>query len=193
MIEAVSMLDLEDKTLHRPSATHLVTVCGVGPLDHCQVGPTPVVRVRAERLCPECWSITCPKCGRTSHHPDDVEAGYCGACHVYRDQLLAFRVYVDNRLVDERWVDPMSEPGDETTRMAVEQRKRCEAADAAGVGWRLEIYDPAEDRTVRLSGSEDQASQPPPPGQRHVSSHGQVDIDEPGELLRALARLLGYS
>lgn len=26
-------------------------------------------------------SITCPKCGRTSWHPDDVRMGYCGACH----------------------------------------------------------------------------------------------------------------
>jgi hypothetical protein len=26
-------------------------------------------------------SITCPRCGRTSHSPDDVREGYCGACH----------------------------------------------------------------------------------------------------------------
>lgn len=26
-------------------------------------------------------SITCPRCGRTSRHPDDVREGYCGACH----------------------------------------------------------------------------------------------------------------
>ncbi len=26
-------------------------------------------------------SYTCPRCGRTSHHPDDVREGYCGACH----------------------------------------------------------------------------------------------------------------
>lgn len=26
-------------------------------------------------------SITCPRCGATSHHPDDVASGYCGACH----------------------------------------------------------------------------------------------------------------
>jgi hypothetical protein len=26
-------------------------------------------------------SVTCPRCGRTSHHPDDVAEGYCGACH----------------------------------------------------------------------------------------------------------------
>lgn len=26
---------------------------------------------------------TCHRCGRTSHHPQDLEWGYCGACHDY--------------------------------------------------------------------------------------------------------------
>lgn len=26
-------------------------------------------------------SFTCPMCSRTSYHPEDVKAGYCGACH----------------------------------------------------------------------------------------------------------------
>jgi len=26
-------------------------------------------------------SITCPRCGLTSYHPDDVRQGYCGNCH----------------------------------------------------------------------------------------------------------------
>lgn len=26
-------------------------------------------------------SLTCPRCGMTSYHPDDVEQGYCGRCH----------------------------------------------------------------------------------------------------------------
>ena len=25
--------------------------------------------------------IVCPRCGSISYHPDDIEAGYCGACH----------------------------------------------------------------------------------------------------------------
>jgi hypothetical protein len=25
--------------------------------------------------------ITCPKCGMTSYHPEDVKQGYCGNCH----------------------------------------------------------------------------------------------------------------
>jgi ribosomal protein L37E len=26
-------------------------------------------------------TITCPRCGRTSAHPDDIREGYCGNCH----------------------------------------------------------------------------------------------------------------
>lgn len=26
-------------------------------------------------------SVTCPVCGMTSYHPDDVQHGYCGNCH----------------------------------------------------------------------------------------------------------------
>lgn len=29
----------------------------------------------------EVVSFTCPRCQRTSHHPMDVQEGYCGACH----------------------------------------------------------------------------------------------------------------
>lgn len=28
-------------------------------------------------------SITCPRCRRTSWHPEDVRQGYCGACHAF--------------------------------------------------------------------------------------------------------------
>lgn len=27
--------------------------------------------------------VTCPVCGRTSWHPEDVRHGYCGACHAH--------------------------------------------------------------------------------------------------------------
>ncbi len=30
-------------------------------------------------------SITCDQCGRTSHHPDDVAALYCGACKIFHE------------------------------------------------------------------------------------------------------------
>ena len=28
-------------------------------------------------------SITCPRCRRTSYHPEDAAHGYCGACHAF--------------------------------------------------------------------------------------------------------------
>jgi len=28
-------------------------------------------------------SFTCPRCSHTSHHPTDVEMGYCGHCHAW--------------------------------------------------------------------------------------------------------------
>ncbi len=34
--------------------------------------------------------FTCPRCGRTSHHPTDVREGYCGACHDWTgDRVIA--------------------------------------------------------------------------------------------------------
>jgi hypothetical protein len=32
--------------------------------------------------------IVCPKCGRVSHNPNDVERRYCGACHAFHDDML---------------------------------------------------------------------------------------------------------
>ena len=32
-------------------------------------------------------SITCPVCGMTSHHPTDVEMGYCGNCRGYTSHV----------------------------------------------------------------------------------------------------------
>ncbi len=40
--------------------------------------------------CPQA-SITCPVCGRTSHHPTDVAEGYCGACHDWTSPPAASR------------------------------------------------------------------------------------------------------
>jgi hypothetical protein len=36
-------------------------------------------------------SITCPKCNKTSHHPEDVKYKYCGNCHLFHDQMGEFR------------------------------------------------------------------------------------------------------
>lgn len=37
----------------------------------------------SDRLFDRGDSITCPICAMTSHHPTDVEMGYCGNCHAY--------------------------------------------------------------------------------------------------------------
>lgn len=54
-----------------PAAGH-VTASGFwhpGRADGCVKCPAPAP------------SITCPVCRRTSHNPNDVREGYCGACH----------------------------------------------------------------------------------------------------------------
>jgi ribosomal protein L37E len=37
-------------------------------------------------------SITCPQCGRTSYHPEDVRQKYCGACHQFHETMAMLRV-----------------------------------------------------------------------------------------------------
>lgn len=37
--------------------------------------------------------FTCPKCTRTSHHPEDVRHGYCGACHEFTGVLANDGLY----------------------------------------------------------------------------------------------------
>jgi ribosomal protein S27AE len=32
---------------------------------------------------PPAPSFTCPDCGATSYHPEDVRHGYCGRCHAF--------------------------------------------------------------------------------------------------------------
>jgi hypothetical protein len=31
-------------------------------------------------------SITCPQCGMTSYHPEDILQRYCGNCHRFHDE-----------------------------------------------------------------------------------------------------------
>src|SRR5215813_3864046 len=37
-------------------------------------------------------SITCPRCGKTSHHPKDVGERYCGACHQFHHLMPKTRL-----------------------------------------------------------------------------------------------------
>ena len=38
-------------------------------------------------ISPNGKSITCKRCGCTSHNPHDVEHHYCGRCHVFHDDI----------------------------------------------------------------------------------------------------------
>lgn len=33
-------------------------------------------------------SITCPRCQRTSYHPEDIRQRYCGHCHAFHADLM---------------------------------------------------------------------------------------------------------
>lgn len=44
-------------------------------------------------------SFTCPRCHRTSHHPDDAKHGYCGACHEFTGPQTAGMLQVWDRTV----------------------------------------------------------------------------------------------
>lgn len=37
-------------------------------------------------------SITCLKCGRTSHNLNDVKHRYCGHCHVFHEDIDWLRI-----------------------------------------------------------------------------------------------------
>ena len=47
---------------------------------------------RAYTIAPDGASITCGRCGRTSHNPNDVVQRYCGACHAFHDKILTIWV-----------------------------------------------------------------------------------------------------
>lgn len=47
-------------------------------------------------------TFTCPLCGRTSHHPDDVRYSYCGACHEFTDTTGAVE-FVKDLIAQGQW------------------------------------------------------------------------------------------
>lgn len=49
--------------------------------------------------------FTCPECGRISHHPEDLEHGFCGACHAWTGIPAAERL----RLWAARWEPPAAD------------------------------------------------------------------------------------
>jgi ribosomal protein L37E len=54
-------------------------------------------------------TFTCPRCGRTSHNPNDAREGYCGACHDWTgedDWLAAENQRHEDEMAQRReWLD----------------------------------------------------------------------------------------
>lgn len=50
-------------------------------------------------------TFTCPVCGETSHHPDDVRHGYCGRCHAFTRDEAARVIRLTRRPAIERLVE----------------------------------------------------------------------------------------
>jgi hypothetical protein len=132
-------------------------------------------------------AFTCPKCKRTSYNRMDVAQRYCGSCHVYIDQWLCFRMTVADDVVDEHWFDALepdyvdAEKPDYVEGIAERHAGIRARAEAAGLDWRLEIYDPGDDRTVRLGSSS-----------RGMRAPEVIDLDDHERFLRRIAGLLGY-
>jgi hypothetical protein len=64
-------------TAHGPLyATRAMDLAGQPP--RCGVCDTEPAPARTEQP-----SFTCPECGATSWHPQDVQYGYCGRCHAF--------------------------------------------------------------------------------------------------------------
>lgn len=86
-------------------------------------------------------AFTCPRCGRTSHSPDDEREGYCGACHDWtgHDSRLRLRLYVDAQLADETWLDVATI---KSAIMTLIYRAATDIADERGLLWLIELHDP---------------------------------------------------
>jgi hypothetical protein len=94
--------------------------------------------------------FTCPRCGRTSHHPDDSREGYCGACHDFTGQSteqlarsLRLRLWIGGVLRDTTWIDagdPNAAAKMDLTTVA--HNAAVERANAAGQAWMIEVWDP---------------------------------------------------
>jgi hypothetical protein len=91
--------------------------------------------------------FTCPRCGRVSQHPDELVQGYCGACHAFTGEAdrdrLRFRLYVERRVVDERWVNLAREFVERASELGDAQNLLARQASEAGLVWHVEVFDPS--------------------------------------------------
>lgn len=67
------------------------------------------------------------------------------------DPRLRLRLYVDGELADETWLDATDQSADDiTTATARMHASACQAAEAAGLEWRIEVYDPEAPGQLRI-------------------------------------------
>lgn len=74
-------------------------------------------------------SITCPRCRRTSWHPEDVRQGYCGACHAYTTPKGGWVIAIGN---------PDGPPSDTVRAMLSPGRRITDPDDAERLGLTVE-------------------------------------------------------
>ena len=87
-------------------------------------------------------SITCPQCGRTSYHPQDIRHAYCGWCHQWHDTMetnqmtLVPTIYVDR--YDGRYWMFFTSPSGAVVRLYTSYPTQGDAEAAAGIlGFKL--------------------------------------------------------
>lgn len=61
-------------------------------------------------IAPDGQSITCHKCGKTSHHPEDVKQAYCGSCHFFHITMSTVELPVSTCPTCGYQVDSASKP-----------------------------------------------------------------------------------
>jgi ribosomal protein S27AE len=83
-----------EKSVQEPGDAHPIgararVLGSVGPVEDGTIGyfvewkdmPGIACLVGGPRIRLLATSFTCPKCGATSHNPNDLREGYCGRCH----------------------------------------------------------------------------------------------------------------
>lgn len=84
-------------------------------------------------------SITCPGCGATSHHPDDIRERYCGRCHQWSpSRIPVFQV----KSPEEFWIL--------VSALADYERTMAESWPEAGLPSRAERVDQVRSIRERL-------------------------------------------
>lgn len=72
---------------HKASKIDEVTQCAGTAIFRSNLGVAPLMPDSLLNLPADKESITCLRCERTSHNPNDVEHRYCGFCNMFHDDI----------------------------------------------------------------------------------------------------------